>query len=279
MKKIAVGINIFKTSKRQDLCIQSLLKCKKLFPDIIDLYNIQYENSNDITEHTEFKTLKALKQTSNKICGGNRNLPCVKEMFDCLANLNYEYFCFINSDIIISSNFFKEILNNPEYDAYIASRLAIVGDNIKDLNFSIKLNDPTSSVVNSHFQVSGFDCFTIKSTWWHQNRHKFPEHIYAIIYWDTHYATILLKSGNVYMQNKKPTIFHIIHEDNSSARCPELTHNENIFHKQHHNDFVMWHRYFFEVLVKRGPQTNFLYPHKNELELQEIYFKSNKHEN
>jgi hypothetical protein len=272
-KKIAVGINIFKESFRQSLCIESLIKCKQSLPDTIDLYNLQFFDGRDLTEHKDFKTLKCLKKTSTELCNGTRGLPITKEMFDCLAELGYEYFCFINSDIIVSLNFFKEILDNPGHDAYIASRLAIEGNNIKDLNFEIKLNDPTSHIKNSHYQVSGFDCYTINSKWWKTNRHLFPEYVYAVIYWDTHYATLLLKNGNTYMQNKKPTIFHIIHGDDSSAQCPELLHNQNTFYHNHREDFDRWHRYFFGVLVKRGEDKNFLYPFANEVELEKIYFK------
>ncbi len=273
MYKIAVGTNLFGNERRQELGIQSLLKCKEKLLDKIDLYNLQFKDGKDLREQEGFTTLKCLEKTSKDVCNGSKGLPIIKEMFDELANLNYDYFCFVNSDIIVSLNFFKEIENNKNYDAYIGSRLAIEGKNVKDLNFEIKLNDSTSLIKNSHYQVSGFDTFTIKTEWWKKNRNLFPEYVYAVVYWDTHYATILLKNGNTYMQNKKPTIFHIIHEDKSSARCTEFSYNENTFNKQHHNDFVMWHRYFFEVLVRRGGNTNYLHPHKNEIELQKLYFK------
>jgi len=271
-KKIAVGTNLFGQNTAQDLALQSLIKCKKRYPDHIDLFNIQFENGKDLTEHPDFKTIHCLKRTSKDVCNGTRELPIVRDMFDGLADLGYDYFCFINSDIMVSQNFFKEIFDNDN-EVYIASRLAIEGE-IKDLDFSINLNDPNSSPVrNSHYQVSGFDAFTIKTEWWKNNRNLFPEYVYAVVYWDTHYATLLLKNADTFMQNKTPTLFHIIHEDKSSAQCPEFVYNQNTFNLGHHDDFVLWHEYFFNVLVRRGERNNFLYPATNEVELQHQYFK------
>lgn len=273
MSKIAVGTNLFGNCKRQDFGIQSLLKCKSVLGDSIDLFNVQFADSKDLREQEGFTTLKSLKLTSNNVCGGTRGLPIVHEIFDVLADQGYDYFCFVNSDIILTPLFFKEIFNNPNREAYIGSRLAIEGDNVKDLSFEIKLNDPTSIVKNSHYQVSGFDTFVISSKWWKQNRDKFPLYVYAVVYWDTHYATLLLKNANTYMQNKTPTLFHIIHEDASSQQCAEFAYNQGTFYNNYREDFERWHRYFFGVLVKRGVENNFLYPLENEIELEQKYFK------
>ena len=270
--KIAVGTNLFSSGVRQELALQSLIKCKQKFPDRIDLFNIQFENGKDLSENSNFTTLRSLKKTGNEICGGTRGLPIVREMFDSLAALGYDYFCFINSDIIVSTKFFEEIFSN-NHEVYIASRLAIEG-NITDLNFSIKINDPTSTPVkNSHYQISGFDAFTVKTSWWNDNRLKFPEYVYAVVYWDTHYATTFLRNADTFMQNKTPTIFHIIHEDASNAPCKEFTYNQSTFYELHRADYDLWHRYFYNVLIQRGVETNYIHPCLNEVELQHMYFK------
>ena len=272
MSKIAVATNLFGTCPRQSLGIQSLIKCKESLGDSIDIFNIQFANGKDLTEHEGLTTLRCLKQTSKDVCSGGRELPIVREMFDCLADLGYDYFCFINSDIIVTPKFFKEIFEN-KHEAYIASRLAIEGD-INDLNFSITINSDKGSVRNSHYQVSGFDGFTIKSTWWKKNRLLFPEYIFAVVYWDTHYATLLLKNADTYMQNKTPTLFHVIHEDKSSTQCAEFNYNQDTFSKSYPADFNLWHRFLFEVLLKRGVHNNYVYPLKNEVKLQQLYFKN-----
>ena len=268
--KIAVGTNIFGDCNRQSLGIKSLLKCKSKFSDKIDLFNLQFEDGRDLKEVEGLKTLHCLKHTSKNTIGGDKHLPMVREMFDTLAVLGYDYFCLVNSDIIVSYKFFEEIFEK-EHDAYVGSRLAIEGD-ITDINLNFQLNDETSPVRNSHYQVSGFDAFTIKTEWWNKNRKIFPNYVYAVVYWDTHYATLLLKNADTKMQNKFPTLFHIIHEDKSSNKIKEFYHNENIFSKEYSSDFQRWHNYFFNVLVKR-PGKNFVTPHSNELELQKIYFK------
>jgi len=268
--KIAVGTNLFGSCSRQTLGSDSLLKCKQLFNDKIDLFNLQFENGRDLSEKEGFKTLRVLKRTSKELFGGDKYLPIVRDMFDEMANLGYDYFCFVNSDIIVSPKFFEEIFNE-EHEAYIGSRLAIEGD-IKDLNFSLTINSNEGPVRNSHYQVSGFDTFTINSNWWKANRELFPEYVYAVVYWDTHYATILLKNADTMMQNKKPTLFHVIHEDKSSAKIKEFYYNEDMFSKDYPEDFARWHRYFYNVLVTRQG-FNYITPHANELELQKYYFK------
>lgn len=273
MFKIAVATNLFGTCPRQSLGIQSLLKCKEIIGDRIDLFNIQFEDGRDLTEYDGLTTLKCLKKTSKDVCNGSRKLPIIREMFDCLADLGYDYFCFINSDILVTPKFFNEIFENI-HEAYVASRLAIEG-NITNLSFSIQINSNEGDVKNSHYQVSGFDGFTIKSSWWQENRLLFPEYIFAVVYWDTHYATLLLKNADTYMQNKIPTLFHIIHEDKSSTKCEEFIHNEDTFSKRYSEDFNLWHRFLFEVLLKRGVHNNYVYPINKEIELQQLYFKSN----
>ena len=96
--KIAVATNLFgNTCFRQTLGTESLIRCKKLFENEIDIFNIQFENGKDLTEHPELITLKCLNKTSKDVCNGSRELPILREIFDKLADLGYEYFCFINS--------------------------------------------------------------------------------------------------------------------------------------------------------------------------------------
>ena len=96
--KIAVGTNIFGDCNRQSLGIKSLLKCKAKFEDKIDLFNIQFEDGRDLKEAEGFKTLYCLKRTSKNSIGGEKHLPMVREMFDSLAELGYDYFCFLQQD-------------------------------------------------------------------------------------------------------------------------------------------------------------------------------------
>ena len=64
-KKIAFGVNLFGTARRVDLAIESYVKIKQKYPDNIDLYNIQFaDTSIKGREHSEFKTIRTLKQSS-----------------------------------------------------------------------------------------------------------------------------------------------------------------------------------------------------------------------
>jgi len=262
-KKIAFGLNLFGQSSRVDRAIESYLKIKRKYPINIDLYNLQFNDRNiKGREHPDFKSLYKLKESNkNYIVGeSKRTIPMLRELFDTLANLNYEYFCFTNDDIIISDRYIDFILNT-NYDCYPASRQAI--EPIQKL---------TDNITGSHYQVAGFDTFCIKTKWWTQNREKFPNYILGTPPWDVHYATLCMKYGNSTLCNKwPPPTFHEIHGDDAHLPSPELTYNNGLFWKPHKFDSDMWHNYLFHVLLKREG-INYWNPFPNEEELEKQYF-------
>ena len=94
MKKIALGLNIFGRSNRTDLALSSMVDLKKQFPNI-DLFNLQFADSSIKGRlHGLFSTLPCLEETNHDYIQGTskRTIPMLKELFDSLANLNYEYF-------------------------------------------------------------------------------------------------------------------------------------------------------------------------------------------
>ena len=126
MKKIALGLNIFGKSNRTDLALASMVNLKKQFTNI-DLYNLQFVDQTISGRlHDDFTTFRCLKETSKDYISGEskRTIPMLKELFDSLASLDYEYFCFTNNDIIISDRYFK-FVDFTDYDTYPTSRLAI----------------------------------------------------------------------------------------------------------------------------------------------------------
>jgi len=261
--KIAIGTNIFNSVHRQDICIQSLKRLKELYPDMIDLYNIQPTSNPQIIEG--FQTLDVLNRTAKDIvvnCTSQK--PLIKEMIKSLSDLEgYDYFIFTNSDIIISDRFIKLILDNKDKDSFCGSRLTI--QNIQTLEETPKL---------VQYQVAGFDTFAIKTTWWKLNEANFPEYIYGNPCWDVHYATLCMKLGDSMFVNKWPaSIFHIQHEIAWSDMTIERQYCENMLFKTYKQDSNMWHRYLFTVLLKRSPANGFYTPFSNEEELEKQYFK------
>jgi hypothetical protein len=262
-KKIAFGVNLFGSSVRTDLSIESYLKIKKKFPDNVDLFNVQFvDETVKYREHPDFKLLRVLEQSNQDYIKtpSKKTIPMSQEVMDKLAELNYDIFCFTNDDIIISDRYIDFILNT-DYDCYPASRLAIKPiTSLKD------------EIVNEHFQVAGFDTFAFKTKWWKENRQHFPQYVIGNPCWDVHYATLCMRFGNSTLCNKWPApTFHIIHGDDSHNPSPEKDHNFSVYWKPHKFDVDMWHNYLFDILLKR-PEANYCTPHDNELELEKVYF-------
>lgn len=262
--KIAIGTNIFGSYHRQDMCIKSLKRLKSYFGEVVDLYNIQ--DPDDSVELDLFTRLPILKNSSKDILhDSNKKKPLVFDMFDGLSKLNgYDYMLFTNSDIIISNRFIQKIIDNDGVDSFSASRLTI--DNINSL-------DDTPKLVQ--YQVAGFDAFAVKISWWENNKDFFPNYIYSEPCWDVHYATLFKRLGNSIFENKwPPSIFHIKHDIAWSDMTPERKYNEELLFKKHKNDSDMWHKFLFNVLLKRKPVNGFYNPLENEEHLEGIYFKS-----
>lgn len=265
-KRFAFGVNLYGKNIRTDLAIESYLKLKKKYNDIIDFYNVQFvDTSVPMREHAEFKLYRCLKESSkNYITGESKKIiPMVKECYDGMAELGYEQFIFTNDDIIVSDRYIDFILKT-NYDCYPASRLAI-----KPIN---SLSEP---IVNEHYQVAGFDTFCIKTDWWKKNRDSFPTYVLGHPCWDVHYATLCMKLGNSTLANKwPPPTFHQIHQsDWTDKPCPETDYNYATFWKPYKFDSDMWHNYLFHVLLRR-PEVNYCTPHNNEEELEKQYFNT-----
>lgn len=262
MKKIAVGINLFGESVRTDLCVESILKCKEKYPSI-DLFNVQFKTPTKYRSHPDFKLLQVLEKSNQDVIKtpSKKIIPLMNELFDKLAELDYEYFCFTNDDIIVSNRYFN-FINSTNYDCYPASRQAIK---------PIETLDPTK-IIGEHYQVAGFDTFCIRTDWWRKNSYKFPAYILGHPCWDVHYATLCMRHSTSTLCNKwPPPTFHIVHGDASHDPSPEKDHNFSLYWKPHKFDVDMWHNYLFNVLLRR-PGENYMTPFPDEEELEKQYF-------
>ncbi len=260
--KICIGLNLYKNEHRNKLCLDSLYKLQKKFN--IDIYNLQFINNTNIKDVDHVSTFNCLIRKSGDLVPNslNQNLPTMFEMFDNLSKLNYDYFIYTNSDIIISDRYIQTIQSN-KFDCYPASRLAI--NNIESIN--------STNIVPSHYQVAGFDTFAVKTEWWNCFKHLFPDYILGMPAWDVHYATVMMLYGNSMLCNKwPPNIFHIIHESPwvSDNTIPERQYCENLFFQTNKKIANIWNSYLFNVLLKRS--NNYYEEMPNELELEKEYF-------
>lgn len=266
--KIAIGTNIFGNDHRQDICIQSLERLKKEFNEV-ELYNLQFEDGKDLTEHNSFITLKCLKTKSGDLVqdAKNKNLPTMHELFDGLANVEADYFIYTNNDLIISNRLIKMILEEQK-NCYPCSRLAI--ENINSLD---------DKIIPSHYQVAGFDVFGVKTEWWKEHKDKFPHYLIGFPAWDVHYATVMMIYDNdcTLINKWPPCTFHIIHESpwKDSSKIPERVWNENIFWNEHKDGICkIWNTYLHSILLRRP--NNYWDPFENEKELERQYFRNGK---
>lgn len=263
--KIAIGFNLhYPLNERVKISQESLLKLKKQFN--LTLLNIDFKDSIDKEPNENILFLPELTEHSHQYTNGSeRDLPMMHDMFNVLCDYSekndIDTFIFVNSDIIVSDRFIKHILNT-NFDTYCAARLAI--SEIKDLNEQPK--------TISHYQVAGFDAYAVKTKWWKDHKDKFPKYIYAISGWDVDYATKMKIYGNCDFCNKwPPMLFHIMHEEVSSNQSPELEYNKNLLWNLNKKDCDTWHKYLFEVLLRRKG-SNYWTPFPNEEELEKKYF-------
>lgn len=243
---IALGINIFGSFHRQDLCIESLLRIRRDMPNVT-LYNIQ-QLGQPITEHADFKTIFDKGRTAADVVANcTSKLPMVRDFFDALADQGKDYFVFLNSDIILTKKIIKLLSYNLR-TAVVGSRLAI--EDIKGLD--------QGSIVHSHFQIAGFDVFAIQTSWWNANRHLFPDYVYAVSAWDVDYASRLAVLGittDLDIDMPAPC-YHIMHEEKSHNDTPERAHNMKLFFEDSKPLCDAWHSFLFKILEMRTPLDN-----------------------
>jgi len=265
MKSIAIGINIFGDSKRQQLCIDSLLRLRDKHKNI-KLYNIQQAQIKNIDIHSSFETIyDSGRVAANQIEGCTMQMPMVRDFFDILSETQCDYFVFLNSDIILTSKIIK-FINQNNVDTVSMSRLAIKDiDSIDDTN-----------IEHSHFQIAGFDVWAVKTSWWRENRDSFPDYIYAISAWDVDYSARMMVLGDSKFDiDFPPGCYHIIHPEKSHDDTPERAYNIKLFFEDNKPLCDAWHKYLYEMIERRGKRCpNFTHTTDGEDELIKTTFKN-----
>jgi hypothetical protein len=254
--KIAIGINIFKSYKRQDLCIKVLKKLKSKYKEI-DLYNITFPNEKNLD--CDFIHLPILKTKAKDVVSNSKSeKPISKEFFDILSNQNCDYFIFLNSDILLSPKFIDLILNQ-EYETYCVSR-----------HDTLPI-ESIDKIIPFRIEIAGFDVWAVKNKWWKENNTLFKSYIYAEHLWDVDFSLNMFNHSLCLLCNKNFYAAHEKHELNWNETSLEAKYNsflwqETPYHKK-------WHEFIFSNLVKRKPYGQFLEPLPNEKELEQKYLK------
>jgi hypothetical protein len=256
--KLAIGINIFGSYKRQDQCIQVLKKLKLKYP-VIDLYNITFKE--EINSESSFIHLPLLeKKARNIIQESKSNKPIAKDFFDILSKQECDYFIFLNSDVLLTEKAIKFILK-AEYETYVFSRADC---------YPI---DSFDKIVPYRIEIAGFDAWVCKKDWWVKNNDLFENYIYAEHLWDVSFALTMFDNSNSIICNKDIMLLHEKHELNWNETSLEALHNSNLWNKTKYAE--KWKIFIYENLIKRKPYGQFLKPLYNEEELEKQFLKCN----
>lgn len=254
--KIAIGINIFGKYKRQDDCIE-ILKQRAKDDNEIDLYNITFKdetNTDDAFIHLPLLERKAC----DIIEGSTSQKPIAKDFFDILSNQNCDYFLFLNSDVLLTKKAIN-LIKEGEFINYCFSR----ADTYRIENLS--------NVVPFRIEIAGFDGWAIRKDWWHENRDKFDDYIYAEPLWDVAFAVTMYNYGLTKLCNKEVYLAHEKHDLNWNETSNEAKHNNDIWMKSPYHD--KWHKFVYTELIKRFPIGSFMFPLPDEEEIEKKYLK------
>lgn len=163
----------------------------------VDIVNVQFRDRPH--EHPGLETLAELPRDSNVLTGrrGPRK-PVMVDLFDALAReasaRARPYFCFTNTDIVISQPAIDWIRDGGK-DAYMFSRR----------NFDGTSGAPTT------IEFAGYDVYAIRPDWWFRHRHRFRPYIAGEGIWDEVYTTIIMCHAGAAIENRLSLVRHEAH--------------------------------------------------------------------
>ncbi len=163
----------------------------------VDIVNLQFRDRPH--EYSGLETLAVMPGDSNVLTGrkGPRK-PVMFELFDALAReasaRELPYFCFTNTDILISQAAIDWILQAGK-DAYIFSRR----------NFDGATGAPLD------IEFAGYDVYAIRPAWWFRHCHRFRTYIAGEGIWDEVYTTIVMCYADAAIENRLSLVRHEAH--------------------------------------------------------------------
>ena len=275
--KILLGTNTFGNYKRQDIAVQSWKKLKEIFPDTVELMNIQFEDEMESFNDPYGIPVKyVLKRSSlNLVPNATKKLPLVNDIFAYLCAYSSDYFIFTNSDVIINKNLITYIMEKQP-ECFACSRLDI--QEIDDFS------ELRTKAVPVRWEIAGFDTFVFKKSWFLENQKLFNDYLLGKPEFDHVYAGIIKCFGdNTPLGNQYPPFcFHIHHGLSSvTTECPEREFNEKTMKTNPLDTFASRVVYFNLKynLLQRKPWGSFLQYDVQEREREKRIFSAfNVHE-
>lgn len=271
--KIAIVFNTFESYHRQNVAVDSWRYLKKLFPDTVDLYNLQFSDEKDtfINPYPDIDPKFVLSNSKETVKGASKKLPFMNEMFNMACKIDCDYFIITNSDVIIMPLLLEVINNTKDLQALACSRLDI--EHIDSFQRIL-----AQQVKPVRWEIAGFDTFVFNKTWAQKNHKLFQtEYLMGKPLYDVVWAGYMkIYGGNQPLGNGYPPYcFHLHHgTDSVLTECVERDWNVALTRKNDLNMMICNAMVFnlTENLVRRTPKGAFLVPAKNEQMMEKQFF-------
>ena len=186
-----------------------------------DAPNVRWVSLNYIGEKADvppsFEVHNVLKRNSKQTIRNDRELPYVKDIFDCCSKMDCKYFGYLNSDILLPEDFFDVF--DEEKNAYMFRR--------KDITSVTK-----NTFAEKKFRVLsenhlGVDGIFFEREWWIKNRNQFSDDlILGEPEWDLYYERKIKSTTKDYIIERN--IFHVFHETTWTLKSPGAKNNRKI---------------------------------------------------
>lgn len=272
--RIAIVTNTFGKYHRQNVAVQSLAHLKNIFPDNLELYNLQFvDEHSTFTDYypelnTEFKLTVSSKTYQPD---SHKKLPVISEILVKGFSVSQaDYVVYVNSDVILLPRLIEYIMKEKP-DCMAGPRLDIQNiDSFQDV-----LDEKVVPVRN---EIAGYDFFVFEKNWFNQYKKYFiSKFVIGKPLFDVDYAGLIVLFGKKYhIANGYPMMALHIHHGTAAVTtdCPERdlnikTHESNDLFKIANN--IM----FFNLqhnLCKRKPWGAFLQPQADEQLVQKTFF-------
>lgn len=272
--QIAIVTNTFGKYHRQNIAVESWVHLKKIFPDNVRLYNLQFKDEkNTFNDHYDGVETVYCLDTSSKtyIKNATKKLPVISEIiFRGFVYSKCDYLIYTNSDVILLPRLIEYILSERP-DCMAGPRLDI--ENID--SFQNVLDEKVKPVRN---EIAGYDFFVFEKNWFEDYKKYFvSKFLIGKPLFDVDYAGLMVLFGKKYhIANGYPVMaLHIHHGiDSVTTECAERDHNQKV-HDDNDLFKIANNVMFFNLqhnLCKRKPWGAFLQPQANEQQIQKSFF-------
>lgn len=263
--KILIGTNTYKKYKRQDIAIDSYVHLSNKYNcDIVDVQFVDENSSN-----YEIRTEHVLERSSLDVTSGDKKLPFVNDILNFLSVQDYDYFIYVNSDVILTNTIIKKIINEQP-KCFACSRV-----DIADIDSYESVSN--QDITPIRYEIAGFDAFVFNTKWFSNNSGIFQDYLVGQPCWDQVYATLMRIFGDsLFANNFPPCCFHIQHSPTWQVdkHTPERIFNHKGVEDRYLDRIVfnIFDNYLKTHLVRRSPAGRFMNVLSNEEEIEAEFF-------